>query len=110
MTMTEDVYKEKIGNLQSELAEMDPFSSEYRMKRHEMKTLLREWQLEGIDDPLERLRQMQDWSVDDAKEFADSYLNAGDINEAIYWKLSVMEDYMEAMLFELRRMADQDRF
>ncbi len=68
--MTDDAYGERIRNLQSELAEIDPSSSEYRIKRQEMKSLLREWTLEGIEDPLERLRQMQDWNVDDANEFA----------------------------------------
>ena len=70
---------------------------------------MREWTLEGIEDPLERLRQMQDWNVDDANEFADSYSNDGENNEALYWKLNAIEGYLEAMLFELRRIADKDR-
>ena len=109
MPKSDDTYNEKIRKLQSEIAEMDPLSPETLSKRQQMKRLLREWQLEVIDDPLEKLRQMQAWSVEDAKEFADRYFNAGDTNEALYWKLAVMEDYMEAMLFELRQIADKDR-
>ena len=106
MSASDDTRKEEIRKLQCEIAEMEPLSQETFAK----KMLLRDLQLEEIDDPLERMRQMNDWSIEDDKERADRYFDAGDTNEGLYWKLSVMEEYMEAILFELRLIVDNDRF